>query len=126
MSGQWSVDAAGVMGVLAQVDDEGNDLETASRKFASLQTEGASSLSVDGRTSLASAWNSFCDERTDVPRKLMWMLQHRCGQVTEATVAVLPGDAQMGDDVQAAESYAQSEWGIASKYRYNADSYPEG
>lgn len=125
MTVDWSVDPAGVMGVLAQVDDEGNALERASNEFGDLHGRGVADLSIVGRTSASDAWAVFCSERTDVPRKLMRMIQHRGSQVAEASVAVLAGDAQMGDDVANAETRAMHEWDIASKYAYNADAFME-
>lgn len=117
----WSVDPAGMMGVLAQVDDEGNALERAANDFDELSSRGSADMSAVGRSVVSDAWAGFCSERTDVPRTLMWMVQHRCRQVSEAAVAVLAGDAEMDDDIASAETRAMREWGIASRYVYNAD-----
>lgn len=120
----WSVDAAGVAGILALIDDYGNALEQAKKTFSDAENQGNSGLVVEGRTTLRGGWNEFATEREDVPRKLMWMLQHRCDQVIAATVEVLAGDGEIADSHAAAEAYAESAWGIMPAYQYNADEYP--
>ena len=126
MSGNtWSVDAAGVAGILAMIDDYGNALEAAKKKFSDAENQGNSGLVIDGRTELRDGWSTFATEREDVPRKLMWMLQHRCNQVIEASVAVLAGDGEIADTHERAETYAETEWNILPGHRYNADQNPD-
>lgn len=107
------------------IDDYGNELELAKKKFSDAEHDGNTGLVVDGRTELRSGWSEFAGEREDVPRKLMWMLQRRCDQVIEASVAVLAGDGEIADTQHEAEAYAESEWDIKPGHRYNADQYPE-
>lgn len=121
----WSADAAGVAGILAMIDDYGNALEQAKKKFSDAENEGSSGLVIEGRTEMRSGWSAFATEREDVPRKLMWMLQHRCSQVIEASVAVLAGDGEMADTHESAAAFAESEWNILSGYQYNADQFPD-
>lgn len=120
----WSVDAAGVAGILAMIDDYGNTLEQAKKQFSDAENQGNGGLVVDGRTTLRGGWNDFATDREDVPRKLMWMLQHRCDQVIAATVEVLAGDSEIADSQADAEAFAESEWGIMPAYMYNADENP--
>lgn len=118
MGEAWSVNAMGVMGVLARVDDRGNELESVSKKFTELIDEGASVLVKNGRNVLAGAWESACSERSEVPEKLMSVVEERCHQVTEATVAIVTGDAEMGSVTTNSAEYALEEWGIHSSATY--------
>ena len=55
---QWRVDPDGVLGVLAGIDDLGPDFESAQNGISEAAS-AASTLSVDGRTVLSSAWAAF-------------------------------------------------------------------
>jgi len=113
----WSVDPDRVMGVLAGVDDAGASLEGAGKAMDELSFS-ASSLSVDGRTMVSNAWASFVGERRLVPGKLMHVLASSARSVTEATVAVVAGDAEMETNAATAEERARVEWGIESDVAY--------
>lgn len=115
--GGWSVDPDRVVGVLAGVDDNGSGLASALKQADELAFS-ASSLSVDGRTTLSNAWAAFIDERRMVPGKLMHVLASSARSVSEATVAVVAGDAEMESNARTAEERALTEWGIESMDAY--------
>ncbi|MDW4574012.1 hypothetical protein R8Z57_14625 [Microbacterium sp. M3] len=117
MTDSWSVDPDRVIGVLAGVDDEGVELAEAAAAMDRLAASGAT-LSVDGRTTLSQAWEAFLDERRLVPGKLMHTLAMSAQALTEATTAVVAGDARMMSDGRDAEARALDEWGIDSPNAY--------
>lgn len=122
MTDGWSVDADRVLGILAGVDDAGSGLADAANGMDEM-LYSASSLSVDGRTAVSNAWADFISERRLVPGKLMHLLASSANSVTEATVAVVAGDAEMETNAIAAEERARVEWGIESVAAYTGGPY---
>lgn len=114
----WRVDPDLVVGILAGIDDEGVDLALAAVSMNELAFEGGAGLKVDGRTTLANAWNAFLDDRRLVPGKLIHVLSSSAQSVTDATVSIVTGDEQMAGDGRDAETYALAEWGIDSSDAY--------
>lgn len=108
---RWSVDPDGVLGVLAGVDDLGPDFESAQSQI-SAAAMSASTLSVDGRSVLSRAWDTFMESRALVPGKIMYSLNAAASGVGSAMIAVVVGDEQMVTDTQAAEARAEDAWGI--------------
>lgn len=119
----WRVDPDRVVGVLAGVDEEGARLGQLIADAEALAFEGGSSLVVDGRTALAQAWEAFLDDRRLVPGKLIHAVTTCSAAVSEATVAVVAGDAEMAANGGVAAQYALREWDIDSVHAYMDDGF---
>jgi hypothetical protein len=117
---QWRVDPDGVLGVLAGIDDLGPDFESAQNGISEAAS-AASTLSVDGRTVLSSAWAAFMESRSLVPGKIMHEVSAAASGVGAATTAIIAGDEEMAADTQAAQSRAEDAWGIALPSAYLTD-----
>lgn len=117
---QWRVDPDGVLGVLAGIDDLGPDFESAHNGISEAAS-AASTLSVDGRTVLSSAWETFMESRSLVPGKIMHEVGAAASGVGAATTAIIAGDEEMAADTQAAQSRAEDAWGIALPAAYLTD-----
>ncbi|MFS0854576.1 DUF6507 family protein [Microbacterium sp. 179-I 3D4 NHS] len=115
---EWSVDTAGVLGVLAGVDSAGADFESAHEKIVEAAESGAA-LSVDGRRTLSDAWAAFLELRSLVPGKVMHVAASAAASLGEASAAVVAGDDQMAADSDAARRAAE-EWGIGSPEAYGS------
>lgn len=115
--GQWRVDPDGVLGVLAGLDDLGPDFESVHTEITEASS-AASTLSVDGRTVLSSAWEAFMTSRSLVPGKIIYSVSSAASGVGAATTAIVAGTEQMAADTQAAQVYAEDVWGIAPAHAY--------
>jgi hypothetical protein len=99
---EWRVDADGVLGVLAGLDDQREEFESAHRKLEEAAFERSASLTVDGRTTVSAAWDRFMEERRLMPGRLMHSVASAAQAVGEATAAVIAGDEEMAHDTVAA------------------------
>ncbi|MFS0853808.1 DUF6507 family protein [Microbacterium sp. 179-I 3D4 NHS] len=113
----WSVDVEGVRRLVTGIDMVGPDFETA-HQAVTTAAESGSGLSVDGRKALSAAWDSFLQERSLVPGKIMHAVASAAGALNEATAAVTAGDAEMTADVESAQRTAEG-WGIPSSAAYD-------
>jgi hypothetical protein len=119
MSG-WRVDPDRVIGVLADIDDDGADLAQAGTDVQNLAWEGGAGLKADGRTTVANAWTAFLEDRSLVPGKLTHVLSSAAAAVTEATVSVVSGDEEMAGNGRDAEALALERWGIEPPAAYQS------
>ncbi|MFJ2367747.1 DUF6507 family protein [Microbacterium sp. NPDC087665] len=118
----WRVDPDGVLGVLAGIDDLGPDFESVQTGISEAAM-AASTLSVDGRTALSSAWEAFMEMRSLVPGKIMHSVRVAASGVGSATTAIVAGDEEMAADTQAAQSRAEDAWGIALPSAYQTPGF---
>lgn len=115
---EYRVDADGVLGILAGLDDLGDEFEKAARDIDEVADDGATALAVDDRTVMSRAWTAFMDERRSVPGKIIHTINVSSQAVSEATLAIVAGDEQMATDTEAAQDHAEDAWGIAPSLAY--------
>lgn len=99
---EYRVDPDGVLGLLAGLDELGGSFESAHREIDQAAAEGTAALTVDGRTTVASAWRTFMEDRRMVPGAIMYSINSSARAVGGATVAIITGDEQMARDTVAA------------------------
>ncbi|MFE7844389.1 DUF6507 family protein [Microbacterium sp. NPDC057407] len=113
----WRVDPDRVVGILAGIDDAGSVLTRAAKDVDALYPAPVS-LALDERTSVATAWTDFFEDRRAVPGKLIHVLSSSATALSEATVAVIAGDERMAADAAVAERQAFDRWGLDSSVAY--------
>lgn len=115
---EYRVDADGVLGILAGLDDLGDEFEKAVRDIDEVADDGTTALAIDDRTVMSRAWTAFMDERRSVPGKVIHTINVSSQAVSEATLAIVAGDEQMATDTEAAQEHAEDAWGIAPSLAY--------
>lgn len=115
---EYRVDPDGVLGILAGLDDLGDEFEKAGRDVEQVADDGATALAIDDRTVMSRAWNTFMDDRRSVPGKIMHTINVSAQAVGEATLEIVTGDVQMATDTTQAQGGIQNPWGIAPSYAY--------
>lgn len=115
---EYRVDADGVLGILAGLDDLGDEFEKAVRDIDEVADDGTTALAIDDRTVMSRAWTAFMDERRSVPGKVIHTINVSSQAVSDATLAIVAGDEQMATDTEAAQEHAEDAWGIAPSLAY--------
>lgn len=115
---EYRVDPDGVLGILAGLDDLGDEFEKSVRDVEEVADDGATALAIDDRTVMSRAWTAFMDERRSVPGKIIHTINVSSQAVTEATLTIVAGDEQVAHDTTRAQSESQNPWGIAPSYAY--------
>ncbi|MFJ2368107.1 hypothetical protein [Microbacterium sp. NPDC087665] len=115
---EYRVDADGVLGILAGLDDLGGEFEKAVRDIDEVADDGTTALAIDDRTVMSRAWTAFMDERRSVPGKVIHTINVSSHAVSEATLAIVAGDEQIATDTEAAQDHAEDAWGIAPSLAY--------
>lgn len=111
MSDEWRVDPDRVLGILAGIDEDGARLVTASDEAREIAAS-SSSLQVDGRSVMSSAWSTFWAERQSVPGKMVTVIGRAAEGVSAATVDIIAGDTNMAQTEEEAAAHALDAWGI--------------